>query len=748
MMHKLTVLIVSIISVFYIQNAYCQEKFALIIGNADYNYITKLNNPVNDAVDMAATLAKIGFQVDLIKNGSLDEMENGVIRLCNKISQSPGSYSLFYYAGHGIQANGINYLIPVDANIPAESFLRIKSLATQTVLDSLQQTDADLNVIVLDACRDNPFSWARSGNRGLSVIGTQPPNSIVVYATGAGSTAQDGIGRNGLFTEQLLKFISTPGIEVKEMFNRTGEAVMLNSNNKQIPAIYSQFFKKAYLAGELSSNIVETNITTELYNTPTIKEKSIVINQDKSKNVEINSITTDIDIMLDKYLSTIAELELFFEESNKYYSELKPDPWESDSDFLKRINLEKELFEKDKRNEIAIADKIISEKQWIIPSQYIQLKFENFDREKKHWIIHIESINKFIPYKGDIILDISSVPDIKSTYKKVVDSITSKLLKIDLVFTVNRDKNNSFLVKKIKKANIYIDKDLFTQYSINNNGYAFCAKDPLKQMPNPSIEMVPVEGGTYIANSNIANRSMMGWPKKHEVEISKFLIMKTEVTQDLFEQITKYNPSNIKNDKLPVSQVNWYEAIEFCNLISKNDGFEPVYTIQNRIPIQGYPIKTANVTCDWMKNGYRLPTSYEWQFASLGGKDSLGYNFPGSNDAYAVSWNIYNSGNKPHNSATLLPNELGIFDMAGNVQEWCWDYAYSGDEFPGMKEMDPKGPISGTSKVIMGGHYLIVPEWIQGDFNYYFHIGPDFWTTDNPSICNDYTGFRLARNIN
>jgi len=226
-----------------------QDRYALVIGNGAYGSVAKLKNPVNDASDMANALKGLGFKVDLIKDAGLDAMENAVIRLGNNLGQSPGAYGFFFYAGHGVQSNGINYLIPVDADIKSESFLKNRALAMQEVLDTLQQAGNGLNVIVLDACRDNPFSWARGGTRGLSVVGSQPSGSIIVYATSAGSTAQDGTGRNGLFTSQLLGNIRTPGLEIKDVFNKTGADVMAASGNKQIPAVFTQFFKTAYLAG-------------------------------------------------------------------------------------------------------------------------------------------------------------------------------------------------------------------------------------------------------------------------------------------------------------------------------------------------------------------------------------------------------------------------------------------------------------------------------------------------------------------
>ena len=224
-----------------------QPKYALVIGNGNYTGLSRLTNPVNDANDIAETLNDLGFTVDKILNGNLDQMEQAVLRLKNRLSTSGDAYGFFFYAGHGVQAGGENYLIPVDASIPSESFLRNRAVSVQQLLDELNNAQNRLNVIVLDACRDNPFGWARSGSRGLSIVRSQPADSIIVYATSAGQVASDGTGRNGLFTGQLLPNLKAHDLEVKEVFNRTGSSVAAVSNRQQVPAIYSQFFENAYL---------------------------------------------------------------------------------------------------------------------------------------------------------------------------------------------------------------------------------------------------------------------------------------------------------------------------------------------------------------------------------------------------------------------------------------------------------------------------------------------------------------------
>ncbi len=210
----------------------------------------KLANPVNDAEDMGDTLSSLGFDVEVVTDAGLEEMEQRVLRFRDKLATSPGSVGVFFYAGHGVQSGGENYLLPVDARINSESLLRTRAVPLQFVLDSLKEANNKINIVILDACRDNPFSWARSSSRGLAVVGQQPPGSIVVYSTSAGRVAQDGTGRNSVFTEELIKHLSTPGIDISEVLRRTGEAVQSKTGGAQIPAVYSQFFGFLTLAEE------------------------------------------------------------------------------------------------------------------------------------------------------------------------------------------------------------------------------------------------------------------------------------------------------------------------------------------------------------------------------------------------------------------------------------------------------------------------------------------------------------------
>jgi hypothetical protein len=228
---------------------FAQSKYALVIGNGRYTALPRLSNPPNDAADMKAVLEGLDFQVEMLLDANLRQMEEGVLRFAGRLKSAPDSYGFFFYAGHGVQSQGENYFIPADGNIRSESLLRDRSLSLRFLLDKLEDAKNALNMVVLDACRDNPFGWSRGGaSRGLTVAGSQPMETIIVYATSAGSAAADGDGRNGFFTGHLLRNLKTPGLEVHDIFRRTGADVSRASEGAQVPGIYTQFFGSAYLS--------------------------------------------------------------------------------------------------------------------------------------------------------------------------------------------------------------------------------------------------------------------------------------------------------------------------------------------------------------------------------------------------------------------------------------------------------------------------------------------------------------------
>jgi len=192
------------------------QRTALVIGNSAYES-GNLTNPVNDAGDIASALKRLGFEVMLKKNIRHRDMQEAVEDFGNSLKR--GGIGLFYYAGHGIQINGINYLIPIDAKIKKESDVKFEALDANRILDEMGNANNGLNIIILDACRDNPFARSfRSSNRGLAIISSAPEGSFISYATGPGQVAMDGEKRNSPYTAALLKYMNIPGMPIEQVF--------------------------------------------------------------------------------------------------------------------------------------------------------------------------------------------------------------------------------------------------------------------------------------------------------------------------------------------------------------------------------------------------------------------------------------------------------------------------------------------------------------------------------------------------
>lgn len=235
-------------------NGDTNSRYALIIGNSAYHHATPLGNPRNDSEDIAEALQNLFFDTKLIQDATKQQIETAVTQFLIKLKQEGGT-GLFYYAGHGVQLVGDNYLLPIETDVGTEQEIQNQSFNVSKLLAGMRQAGNETNIIILDACRDNPFknqakansrSAASKGDRGMVKINVPkldsglskldaPPNTLIAFATAPGRVAMDGAGRNSPYTAKLVESMQRRGLTIAEVFRQVRTDVITESNGKQIP---------------------------------------------------------------------------------------------------------------------------------------------------------------------------------------------------------------------------------------------------------------------------------------------------------------------------------------------------------------------------------------------------------------------------------------------------------------------------------------------------------------------------------
>lgn len=233
-----------------------------------------------------------------------------------------------------------------------------------------------------------------------------------------------------------------------------------------------------------------------------------------------------------------------------------------------------------------------------------------------------------------------------------------------------------------------------------------------------SAGMILVAGGSYRMGSRYSEVER----PVHDVEIDSFYLGKNEVTQEEWMEIMESNPSYFKGPLLPVESISWYDAVEYCNKRSVKEGLVPAY--------QG---SGDSIVCDFTASGYRLPTEAEWEYAARRGTNmDMELMYTGEQNVNNIGWFTMNSGEKSWPVMSKNPDYMGLYDMSGNVYEWCWDWY---ENYTGERQRNPAGPASGTFRIIRGGSWLSSENSLRLTGR----------SGEVPSIRSSYIGFRLAR---
>jgi len=551
------------------------NRYALVVGNSSYAS-SPLANPVNDARDVGAALEAVGFDSLVRTDLNLAGMEGAVEEFLSRLN--PGSTALIYYAGHGVQVQGENYLIPIGETINSESAVRSKSLGLSDLLDRVSQKGVSTLLVFLDSCRDNPFPGvSRSGIRGLSVVASpQVVENLIAYAAEPGETARDGSSRNGIFTEAFLRNLNVEGRSLTDMMTAVRADVMAKTGNTQRPRVDSGLIKPFYFVSadmaqarakaelarvqqELAS-LEATSVAraAQIASAKSSQEKrSLEIEQQKqaaiesAKRLELQSAQREADRLaqevsfrltdqesrrklaeseatqlaslkvqadnrrqeyesltrsndsIGEYLKQIAAMEKALEEIGKRYTEagvsmesdmtawytartttlsmLKPQAWESDTEFRARVQQETIVQEASRNNELRTrkatlqAEQVANEKDlrarltatetsflaitYTVKGKQVAATYGTFDRDRKTWPVTVESTDESYPYSATLTHDISRSPNVAQAFQAVQTAIDTKALVGEIDYCVTRGRGATKYALQTSEARV---RDLTT----------------------------------------------------------------------------------------------------------------------------------------------------------------------------------------------------------------------------------------------------------------------------------------------
>ncbi len=671
-----------------------EKRVALVIGNSNYSG-SPLKNPVNDASDIAESLEKLGFSVSVELDQSNEEIQERLQIFAQRLKEADVGF--FYYAGHGVQADGTNYLIPVNANMTDEDDIIKKAISLSDILRKMEQAGNGINIVVLDACRNNPLSKhiGTKNEQGLAVI-KAPSASFIAYATAPGSIAADGSGNNGLYTQYILKNIDIPNQTIEQLFKKVRVAVVHDSSGEQVP------WENSSLLGEFSF-------------------------------VELSES--------DKALS-----------SGRYYS---ADQFELDYWRAIQKDPSRELYEaylkKFPQGDFRLAAqgklKQLGNGMLTIRSNVfgdtIKINGEprgsskaTFSLEPGEYAIEIsklgfDTINKKITILTKQHLALQFALQASHTLADNSRSTASALNTINKVKLPEPEMQQVVLNDDIPTINV-MAKTLAVTPS------APPQVEPINKKIEPIINMpfVQVKSGCFTMGSSPLEEGRLNDEKAHKVCLSKdFWIGKFEVTQAQWQKVMGYNPSFFKGCGVncPVERVSWDEVQGFIFKLNLQTGQH------YRLPTEAeweYAARAGTQSATYIGDAELLGANHASilnKIAWYSGNSGVQY----KGGRYCEDWDEKEFAAKrcgTHPVGLKEPSPWMMYDMIGNVWEWTQDKYGS---LSTRDVSDPKGALEGNKRVVKGGNWADTLSQNRSAARYGF--------TQNKKI--EHVGFRLVRTV-
>jgi formylglycine-generating enzyme required for sulfatase activity len=707
-----------------------EHRVALVIGNASYAHVPGLKNPANDAAAIAKALESLGFDVVPVTNGDRIAMVRALGEFAKKMK--PDGVALFYYAGHGVQVKGSNYLVPVDADIKTEHDAAFLSINVADILRLMDDASSRLNLVILDACRDNPYQRSlRSTASGLAPV-EAPRGTLVAYATAPGKTAADGEASNGLYTSELLKAMAIPGLKVEDVFKRAGAGVEVASNNRQTPWVHSSFRGEFYFVPPLMA-------------APGQPVAGPSLSAAAQELAAWNTVAaTSNPAVIEAFLREFPDGR-FARMARARWDELSRRPVQNPSTATSPIQELDATYVVLRTAKVRAEPAASSKELGTLPPDSVVWVT---GRARGGDFLRIAHNNGFGYVSAPQLREVDSGEATawsKLQSNRGADDVAAFLGRFPNGFYAERA---GTLLASLRPGMSPTMNDAMPSSLRREAGTVFrdCADCP---------ELVTLPGGNAMIGIEDAEDEREGVPSgfrgrsrpQHAVSVKSFALGKYEVTRAEFSQFvaeTGYKPE---------AGCSVYDGSKWVKDPLRT-WREPGFAQADRDPVVCASWDDAQAYVAWLSRKtnkrYRLPSEVEWEFAARAGMTASRYwgeesaracEFANVADKVAkdlfAGWSVHDCKDGKARTAAVgsfQPNAFGLHDMLGNVWEWtqdCWNANYSGAPSDGRAWED----YDCNRRVLRGGSW--------GDNPWSVRVG--FRGRNMQSYRSDTAGFRVAR---